>query len=156
MKFSLTINGKDTTIDAHANIRLSVLLKDILQRKSIKGTCQCGQCGKCLVIIDGKPAYSCLIPASMVQNSSIVTLEYITQKSEYSNIIKGFELADVELCPTCAPSRILLTYNQLEKTRELSGEMIKNIIQSVNCDCTDNKNLKEALYLAANFYRGGN
>lgn len=155
MKISLNINGKESSIDAPANIRLSNLLRDLFGRKSIKGGCQCGLCGKCLILLDGKAVYSCMIPAVKVQNRNIITLEYITQKSEFNNIIKGFELAGVDLCPTCAPSRILLTYNQLESTRELSGEMIKNIIKSVNCDCTNNKNLKEALYLAANFYTGG-
>ena len=38
---------------------------------------------------------------------------------------------------------------------ELTGEMIDNIIESVTCDCTDTKALKEALYLSSNFYEGG-
>lgn len=156
MNFKLNINGKELEVDAPSNIRLSVLLRDLLGRKSVKHGCGCGRCGFCLIIMDEKPVYSCLYPASKAQDRKIVTLEGITQKSEYSNIIKGFELANVHLCPNCSPSRILLTYHQLEKNRELTVAMIKNIIQSVTCDCTDNKSLKEALYLAANFYEGGN
>ena len=155
MKLKLNINGKESVIDAPSNIRLSVLLRDFLGKKSIKSGCRKGRCGSCLVLIDNTPIYSCLYPAVKAQNSKIITIEAITQKSEYNNIIKGFELAGVDLCPNCAPSRILLTYHQLQKNRELTGDMVDKILESVSCDCTDDKSLKEAIYLAANFYEGG-
>lgn len=156
MKFKLNVNGKEHDIDAPSNQRLSLVLRDIIGRKSVKHNCGCGRCGYCLTLIDDKPIYSCIYPVFKAQNKKIITLEAITQKSEYTNIIKGFELANVDLCPNCAPARILLTYHQLEKNRELNADMIDYILESVTCDCTGNKSLKEALYLAANFYKGGN
>lgn len=156
MKFKLNVNGKDYEIDSPSNQRLSLVLRDIIGRKSVKHNCGSGQCGFCLVLLDDNPIYSCIYPVFKAQNRKIITLEAITQKSEYANIIKGFELANIDLCPNCAPARILLTYNQLEKNRELTEEMINNILQSVTCNCTDNKALKEAIYLAASFYDGGN
>ncbi|QEN05715.1 2Fe-2S iron-sulfur cluster binding domain-containing protein [Thiospirochaeta perfilievii] len=156
MIFKLNVNGKEQEVDAPSNIRLSVLLREILGRKAVKHSCGCGRCGYCLILLNDKPIYSCLYPATKAQNQTIVTLEGITQKSEYNNIIKGFELANVDLCPNCAPSRLLITYYQLGRSKELTGDMIENIIQSVTCDCTDNKSLKEAIYLSANFYEGGN
>lgn len=155
MKFKVNLNGKEIDVDVTSNFRLSRLLGDVLGRKSVKHNCSSGRCGFCLVLVDDTPVYSCLYPAYRTQGKRIVTLESITQKSEFNNIVRGFELANVDLCPNCAPSRLLLTYHQLEKNRELTGEMIDNIIQSVTCDCTDNVALKEALYLAANFYQGG-
>ncbi|MGL1894442.1 MAG: 2Fe-2S iron-sulfur cluster-binding protein [Spirochaetaceae bacterium] len=156
MKYKLNVNGKELNVDSPSNLRLSVLLRENLGRKSVKHKCGNGRCGACLVLLDNIPVYSCLYPASKAQNKKIVTLESITQKTEYNNIIKGFELANVDLCPNCAPARILLTYHQLEENRELTADMLDNIIQSISCDCTDIKSLKEGLYLAANFYQGGN
>ena len=155
MKLKLNVNGKEIEADAPSNIRLSVLLRDILGKKSIKSGCKKGRCGLCLTLIDDTPIYSCLYPAIKAQESKIVTIEAITQKTEYNNIIKGFELAGVELCPNCAPGRILLIYHNLKQNRELTEEMVNNILESINCDCTDDKSLKEAIYLAANFYEGG-
>lgn len=156
MKFKLIVNDKEVEVDAPSNIRLSNLLKETLGRNSIKHGCNKGTCGSCLILLDNVPIYSCLYPASRAQNSKIITLEGIYQKNEYNNIVKGFQLAGVDLCPNCAPARILLTYHQLEKNRELTVEMVDNIIQSITCDCTDTKSLKEAIYLAANFYEGDN
>lgn len=155
MKFKINLNGKDIDVDVSSNLRLSRLIGDVLGRKSVKHNCSSGRCGFCLVLVDGDPVYSCLYPAYRAQGKKIITLESLTSKSEYNSIIKGFELANVDLCPNCAPSRILMTYHQLEKKRELTSEMIDNIIESITCDCTDNIILKEALYLAANFYQGG-
>ncbi|MBN2618166.1 MAG: 2Fe-2S iron-sulfur cluster binding domain-containing protein [Spirochaetales bacterium] len=154
MKFNIDLNGKEYEVDVPSNLRLSQLLGMVMTRKSVKHNCGTGRCGYCLVLIDNTPIYSCLYPAYRAQGKKIITLEAILQKSEYSNIIKGFELANVDLCPNCAPARILLTYHQLEKNRELTGEMIENIIDTITCDCTDVSSLKEALYLAANFYKG--
>lgn len=156
MKFKINVNGKEHDIDAPSNQRLSLVLRDLIGRKSVKHNCGCGHCGFCLVLIDDNPIYSCIYPVFKVQNKKIITLEAITQKSEYANIIKGFELANMDLCPNCAPARILLTYHQLEKHRELNDEMIDYILESITCNCTDNKTLKEALYLASSFYNGGN
>lgn len=156
MKFKLNVNSKDYIIDAPSNQRLSIVLRDIIGRKSVKHNCGCGRCGFCLILLDNEPIYSCIYPVFKAQNKKIITLEAITQKSEYSNIIKGFELANIDLCPNCAPARILLTYHHLENNRDLSDEIVDQIIESVTCDCTDKKRLKDAIYLAASFYDGGN
>ena len=63
MVFELIINGKETEVDVPSTLRLSVLLRDVLNRKSVKHNCGCGKCGYCLIILDEKPVYSCLIPA---------------------------------------------------------------------------------------------
>lgn len=155
MKINLNVNGKDIEVDVPSNLRLSIVLRDVIGRKGVKHSCGTGLCGYCLILLEDTPVYSCLYPASRAHDKKIITIEGITQRADYSNIIKGFELANVDLCPNCAPARLLLTYHQLKINRELTSQMIDNIIQSVNCDCTDNKNLKEAIYLSANFYEGG-
>lgn len=155
MIFNLRINGKESEFDAPSNIRLSSLLKDYAKRKSIKSSCLNGNCGLCLVLIDNKPVYSCIYPGYKAINHDILTLEGITQKSEYNSIVKGFELAGVTLCPQCAASRILLTYHFLIERKELKEFMIRNIIDSVTCSCTLDDSIREAVYLANNFI-GGN
>lgn len=155
MKFNFNFNGKDIEVDSPSNIRLSVLIRETMSKKTVKQSCGCGKCGFCLVLVDDKPIYSCIYPAAMVQGKKVITIDFISQKNEYANIVKGFEEANVDLCPNCAPSRILLTYNLLQKSRELSEEMLDRVVESINCDCTDIRNLKEAIFLAANFYSGG-
>lgn len=155
MLFKLNINGKKAEIDAPSNIRLSNLLKEFNGKKSIKHNCQNGNCGLCLVLVNDKPVYSCIYPGYKAINKNITTLEGISQKSEFQNIIKGFDLAGVVLCPLCASSRTLLTYYYLNEKKELKQYMVSNIIESVSCDCNCNESLIEAIYLAANFF-GGN
>lgn len=154
MIFNLKINGKESEFDAPSNIRLSALLKDYANRKSVKSSCLNGNCGLCLVLIDNKPVYSCIFPGYKAINHEITTLEGIVQKSEYQSIIKGFELAGVTLCPHCSSGRILLTYHFLVEKRELKEFMIKNIIDSVKCSCTLDESLREGIYLANNFIGG--
>lgn len=154
MLFKLTINGKKTEIDAPSNIRLTNLLKDYGGRKSIKHSCQNGNCGLCLVLVDDKPVYSCLYPGYKAINKKITTLEGVSQRSDFHNIVKGFDLAGVVLCPLCAGSRILLTYYYLNEKKELKQYMLNNILESVSCNCNSNESLVEAIYLAENFFGG--
>lgn len=151
MIFNLKINGKESEFDAPSNIRLSSLLKEYANRKSVKYSCMNGNCGLCLVLIDNKPVYSCIYPGYKAINHEVTTLEGIVQRNEYQSIVKGFELAGVNLCPQCSSARILLTYHFLIEKRELKEFMIKNILDSVNCSCTLDESLREAIYLANKF-----
>jgi len=151
MNFKLKINGKESEIEAPSNVRLSALLKDYSGRKSIKQNCRCGKCGHCIVLVDDKPVYSCIYPGYKSINKSVTTLEGITQKSEYTGIIEALDLANVNLCPLCSSSRIILIFHILKENRSIGDYEIQNILESVNCSCTPLENLKEGIYLATNF-----
>lgn len=149
MKFILNINGKDTEIEASSDKRLSEIIRSDLGKKGMKSGCNCGNCGYCVVLLDDEPVYSCLIPVFSAQNRSIITIEGIAQKSEINNITQGLKLAGVNLCPACAPARMLSIYSLITSRHSVSDEDIEETVLSTNCRCTDFKTLKEGIFFAA-------
>ena len=87
IKFAL--DGHFVEIETHPFKRLIDLLRYDLNVKSIKEGCGEGECGACVILLDGKLVNSCLIASKVVDGSTIETIESI-------NYILGLDENTVE------------------------------------------------------------
>ena len=71
----LTVNGREQTLAVPRAAPLLGVLRNDLQLNGPKYGCGLGECGACLVLIDGRPARSCSVPVGGVEGRSITTLE---------------------------------------------------------------------------------
>ena len=67
----LNVNGKDYTVDAAHDTALMMILRNDLALNGPKYGCGLGECGACMVLIDGIPARSCVVPLAGVRETSI-------------------------------------------------------------------------------------
>jgi aerobic-type carbon monoxide dehydrogenase small subunit (CoxS/CutS family) len=74
-KISLTVNGKQHTLDAKPNETLSDLLRYRLRLTGTKIGCDEAECGACTVLVDGEPVVSCISPAERADGKKIITIE---------------------------------------------------------------------------------
>ena len=119
MKIPVTLNGNRIILDAHADESLmKVLHKNGCP--SVKSGCSGGFCGACTILLDDKPAAACKIPAGIVRDSDIVTLDYFTKTEEYSTIMAGFQKAGIKLCGYCTAGKVFSTYQILKLPNLLS------------------------------------
>jgi len=72
---TLSVNGKTHRLDVAPDTPLLYVLRDDLGLHGPKFGCGVAQCGSCTVLIDGKPARSCVVAASKVGPGKVVTLE---------------------------------------------------------------------------------
>ena len=71
---NLYVNGTARQVEpAWRNETLLTVLREHLGLTGSRFSCGIGQCGACVVHIDGKPVTSCLIPVSAVANKDILT-----------------------------------------------------------------------------------
>jgi nicotinate dehydrogenase subunit A len=72
---SFTVNGAAVTIDALDTAPLMDVLRNHLGLTSVRYGCGAEQCGTCMVLIDGEPAYSCGRELGSVAGRAVTTLE---------------------------------------------------------------------------------
>ena len=72
---SLSINGKNFSIEAQNEMPLLWAIRDIIGLTGTKFGCGLSQCGACSVLINGNLMKSCSIPISYVEGKEIFTIE---------------------------------------------------------------------------------
>lgn len=136
MKIPVILNGTKTILDAHADESLmKVLHKNGCP--SVKSGCSSGFCGACTILLDDKPAAACKIPAGIVHNCDIVTLDYFTKTEEYSIITAGFQKAGIKLCGYCNAGKIFSTYQILKLQKMPTRQEITDYVKALSPCCTD-------------------
>ena len=79
MSVEFTLNGAPKRIDVAEGESLLDALRERCDVVSTKDGCQPqGQCGCCLVLVDGQPKTSCAMSADKAHGKSIVTLEGVS------------------------------------------------------------------------------
>lgn len=140
MRISFNLNGTRVQIEATPNERLLYVLRREFGLKSLKASCQNGQCGSCTILLNDKPVPSCLIPVFKVEDSEIITLEHFKTMEEYKIIMDGFEQAGVNMCGFCNSGKIFFAYSMLHSILDLSEkeleEQVRRVYSSSMCRCT--------------------
>ena len=71
----LDVNGELHDVEADPATPLLYVLRDNLGLNAAKFGCGPGQCGACVVTVDGEAIYSCLTPVSVLAGRKIKTVE---------------------------------------------------------------------------------
>jgi len=74
-KLSFVVNGRPVSLSIDGTTPLLSVLRDNLDLRGSKFGCGTEQCGACMVLIDGKPEYSCAREVATVAGRSVTTVE---------------------------------------------------------------------------------
>ena len=153
ISITLTVNGRKKILEVAPNERLIDILRYKLDLRSVKAGCLKGECGTCLVLMNGKPVKSCLVLAAEADGSEIITLEGLGSPNKPALIQKAFIEAFGYQCGFCTGGFILLGHWILENMPDASEEEIKEILNGILCRCTGYKQIIEAIRLAQRWKR---
>ena len=74
-EYSFVVNGRPISVSTDGTAPLLSVLRDELSLRGSKFGCGTEQCGACMVLIDGKPEYSCSREISTVAGKAVTTVE---------------------------------------------------------------------------------
>ena len=77
--FDFIINGRPVHVDVDAAKPLLSVLREDLRLRGSRFGCGVEQCGACMVLIDGEPAYSCAREIGTLVGRTIKTVEGLSQ-----------------------------------------------------------------------------
>ena len=152
---NLKINGVERSFEVDSDKVLIDLLRDDLNLTGTKQSCdRKGQCGTCVVLIDGKPIRSCLKKVIDLANTSITTIEGLGTPDRPHPIQEAFVLSGAIQCGYCTPGLVLATKALLDENPNPDVTTIKRTLAMHMCRCTGYKKIIEAVKLSSRFLRG--
>ena len=150
-----TLNGRDRTDAVADNVLLLDFLREKLGLTGTKTGCDGGECGACTVLIDDKPALSCLTLAATVQGKRVETIESLGTDGQLSAVQRGFHEKLGSQCGYCTPGFIMASAGLLRRNPNPSEEEIREALGSNICRCTGDVKIIEAVKYAAALHARG-
>jgi len=137
MIVKFTLNGNTVFIDANPGERLVYILRRRYGLLGSREGCLSGRCGSCMVLLNGVPVPSCIIPIFQVHDAEITTIEGFRDGDDFADIEKGFLEAGVTTCGYCDSGKILTAHAILAANQRPTKEEIKEAYGGNVCRCTN-------------------
>jgi selenium-dependent xanthine dehydrogenase len=149
-----TLNGTPARLDVRDGETLLEALRTRCGITSVKDGCQPqGQCGACLVLIDGHAKVSCATPAEAARGRTVTTLEGIPLEDQRL-MARCFVAAAGVQCGFCLPGIALRAHHLLGRNAAPSRAEIARAIDGHLCRCTGYVKIIDAIDLLARSRRG--
>jgi len=154
MTIRLRINGEVRELAVPTEKTLMELLREDLELTGTKCGCDTGECGSCTVLLDGKPARSCLVLAAEVGGREITTIEGLGADEKLHPVQRAFIEHQAIQCGFCSPGMIMTAKALLDENPSPTREDVRRGLGGNICRCTGYQKIVEAVLAAAEMLRG--
>jgi nicotinate dehydrogenase subunit A len=145
----LNVNGREQLVDADGATPLLYVLHDDLGLNGAKFGCGLGQCGACTVLVDDKPAFSCISPIVALQGRRVTTLEGVGTIDNPGALQRAFIAEQAAQCGFCIPGMIMRAHALLQEKASLSDREIREHLKPNLCRCGTHMRIVAAVRRAA-------
>ena len=147
MKTKLTVNGKMVSVQFSPTDRLLDVLR-IHGFTEVKEGCRDGECGSCVILLNGKLINSCQVLAASAMDADVTTVKGLSSENA-TPIQEAFVDAGAVQCGFCTPGMVLATYALLQENPNPDNGQIRQALDGNLCRCTGYVKIIEAVQLAA-------
>ena len=149
MSLTINVNGAPRSVDAEGETPLLYVLRNDLKLKGARFGCGAGQCGACMVIVDGKAVQSCDVPVSAVVGKSITTIEGIGREGKLHPLQQAFIQEQAAQCGYCVSGIIMSAKALLDANPRPTDADIKAALAGNLCRCGTHQRILRAISRAA-------
>jgi len=150
----LRVNGDEVEVAAPDHWTLLEVLRYRLGLVGSKQGCDKGDCGACTVLLDGKPALSCITLAGTAEGRAITTIEGLMPLhiaaggSGPDPVQSAFDRCGALQCGFCQPGMMLSARALLDRNPCPTRGEIREALAGNLCRCTGYTQIFEAVELA--------
>lgn len=149
--YSLVVNGNRRSVNSwDPNQPLLYVLRNSLGLHGPKFGCGVGQCGSCTVLIDGKPARSCVTRIAAVTGKRVITIEGLGSPEKPHPVQAAFIAEQAAQCGYCTNGMVMAAIALLRQTPKPTPEQIKGALAANLCRCGSHDRVLRAVQRAAN------
>jgi aerobic-type carbon monoxide dehydrogenase small subunit (CoxS/CutS family) len=139
---ALSLNGDQVTLDPRDDETLQESLRDRVDLSSVRYACGIGVCGTCTVLVDGRPASSCLLLTAMVAGRSVVTAEAAVSEGVTGpdpelgrRVQQAFVEERAYQCSFCIPAMALTVQALLDRRPDSTDDELREQLGGNLCRC---------------------
>ena len=152
----LRVNGRVERLVVDGAVPLLTVLRNDLGCNGPKYGCGLGQCGACMVLVDGAAARACAIPLAGVAGREVTTLEGLgrfdrrcASADELHPVQKAFIATQAAQCGYCLNGMIIATVALLRRHPKPTEAQARSALSHNLCRCGSHLEILAAVQLAA-------
>ncbi len=132
----LVVNGAAQTLDGvDPATPLLTVLRSHLGLNGPKFGCGLGECGACLVLVDGRAARSCSVPAGVAEGRQVTTLEGLGTRERPHPVQQAFIDEQAAQCGYCLNGMVMATVALLSRRPQPSDDEVRAALSHNLCRC---------------------
>lgn len=152
---TLTVNGEPRRLQVGLDAPLLYVLRNDLGLNGPKYGCGLGECGACMVLVDGVAARSCVIPVGGVAGRSVTTLEGLGTREALHLVQRAFIDAQAAQCGYCLNGMIISTVALLRRLPSPTDAQVREALSHNLCRCGTHIEILQAVRRAAELVAAG-
>jgi len=146
---SLTVNGKPISAEIEERTLLVQFLRDQLELTGTHIGCDTGQCGACVVHLNGRAVKSCTLFALQAGGGDVVTIEGLAKDGKLHPVQEAFRENHGLQCGFCTPGMIMIAVDMIRRVPKLDRTTIRTELEGNICRCTGYHNIVSSIEEAA-------
>ena len=135
-RVTMTVNGRSVAAEVETRFLLVDFLRHRLRLTGTHVGCAHGACGACTILLDDRPARSCLVFAVQADGATIRTIESLAQDDRLSPLQEEFRNHHALQCGYCTPGMLMAATALLAETPDPTETQIKEYMAGNLCRCT--------------------
>ncbi|MCA3325345.1 MAG: 2Fe-2S iron-sulfur cluster binding domain-containing protein [Roseomonas sp.] len=144
-----TLNGAEIALDLPGQATLLQALRGPLGLSSPRYGCGAEQCGSCMVLLDGKPAYACALGVDAVAGRKVVTVEGLGSAAAPHPLQTAFLAEQAGQCGYCLSGILISAAALLAANPDPDEEAIRAAMEPHLCRCGSHNRIIRAIRRAA-------
>ena len=151
----LRVNGVERSVDPDwQNENLLVVLREQLGLTGSRYGCGIGQCGACVVHVDGAPVASCMVSVGQAADKDVLTIEGLAAADGSLHPLQQAWIdANVPQCGYCQSGQIMQALALVQKNSEPTDPDIDQAMSGNFCRCGTYDRIRIAIKRGASVMR---
>lgn len=149
MWLKLNINDEIKSVEATPETPLLYILRDDFGLNGAKFGCGLGQCGACMVHVEGVAVRSCVTPVGSLKGKSVTTLEGLGSRENPHPLQTAFIDSQALQCGYCSNGMIMTAAAFLSKNAHPTEIEIRHALSGNLCRCGTHTRIIKAIKAAA-------
>jgi aerobic carbon-monoxide dehydrogenase small subunit len=146
---SLDVNGERVDAYVLARTNLADFLREHLKLTGTHVGCEHGVCGACTIRLNGEIVRSCLLLAIQANETSVETIEGLSDSGEIADLQAAFRDRNALQCGYCTPAMLISAQDLLIQDADPDRDQIREHLSGNYCRCTGYQAIVDAVEATA-------